>query len=341
VNAPKKHHYVPQFYLAGFTQLGATDDLLYVFDGETGKQRPSKPINEGYKKHLYRIDGDDPSAVESMFSNVENEASHIFREIVATRALPSKPADMGSLLTFAALQAVRPSHRMQWLDKANVATTRTILDVITAHEDRFRALVTRFEQNTGKRLKNPSRLDLRRFGAEAPLKTNNTRLVDNMLQVSGAIAETMSDRNWSLVIAGDDCPDFATSDNPVCIGPGPGFPPGMPLGFGSPKSVVTYPLTRRFALRGTFEDVVPRALIADRSLVAGMNSVIILAAHRFVWSRRPRIFHARDKNLVSDLAKTWQIWRSTGQESEERLRIEMSSKAIPSSQHVDPDHPDR
>jgi hypothetical protein len=41
----RKHHFLSQFYLAGFTNLGAKDSLFWVFDQTTVNQWGAKPRN--------------------------------------------------------------------------------------------------------------------------------------------------------------------------------------------------------------------------------------------------------------------------------------------------------
>ena len=47
-NRPRKHHYVPAFYLAGFTMSGSDEDRLCVFDQSQIKSWPSSPRNAGH-----------------------------------------------------------------------------------------------------------------------------------------------------------------------------------------------------------------------------------------------------------------------------------------------------
>jgi hypothetical protein len=42
-NQSRKHHYVPEFYLAGFTESGTDDGRLHVLDKEQLRQWPSTP----------------------------------------------------------------------------------------------------------------------------------------------------------------------------------------------------------------------------------------------------------------------------------------------------------
>jgi hypothetical protein len=45
MNEPRKHHYLPQFYLAGFTKTDARDGRLWVFDKRKLKQWATSPAD--------------------------------------------------------------------------------------------------------------------------------------------------------------------------------------------------------------------------------------------------------------------------------------------------------
>ena len=49
-NKPVKQHYVPKFYLRGFTESGKETDYLYVIEQETGKQYKSRPSELAVQK---------------------------------------------------------------------------------------------------------------------------------------------------------------------------------------------------------------------------------------------------------------------------------------------------
>lgn len=50
---PRKHHYLPCFYLAGFTIAGSDCDRLYVFDQQQIKSWPSTPRNAAHERDFY------------------------------------------------------------------------------------------------------------------------------------------------------------------------------------------------------------------------------------------------------------------------------------------------
>ncbi|MCU1264639.1 MAG: hypothetical protein JWM21_957 [Acidobacteria bacterium] len=67
-NIARAHHYIPQFYLAGFTSSGSKNGTLYVHDLEQLKSWPSNPAAAGHQKDFYRINvpGRSPDELEKI-----------------------------------------------------------------------------------------------------------------------------------------------------------------------------------------------------------------------------------------------------------------------------------
>src|ERR1700733_14992029 len=80
---PRAHHFVPQCWLAGFTDNGQKDGRLFVTDLKRQKQWPSNPLNAGHQRDFYRVEDSDvePVAYEKFFSQVESFIAPTFREL--------------------------------------------------------------------------------------------------------------------------------------------------------------------------------------------------------------------------------------------------------------------
>jgi hypothetical protein len=83
VAVARNHHYVPQGYLAGFTNTGARDGKLYVFDLRTGSIFQTRPRNVAAERDFNRIDidGANPDALETSLSGFEDKAVLAIRKI--------------------------------------------------------------------------------------------------------------------------------------------------------------------------------------------------------------------------------------------------------------------
>jgi hypothetical protein len=84
VSVPKKHHYLPQFYLRGFCPAGD----LWLYDREKGKCHKSRPKAVAFRKGFYAAQGTDGeldyAEVEERLGVVERQAAPVIRKLDAS-----------------------------------------------------------------------------------------------------------------------------------------------------------------------------------------------------------------------------------------------------------------
>lgn len=229
-------------------------------------------------------------------------ASAVLPEIVKSCALPPSPERMGCLLTFIGLQAVRTARFRRNQERFSDEMKRIMVDIITLNDDRFSAAIKRYERDVGPLPSKIDREELRVSATTGRMPRDRNVMMRIMLHACLAASETMYARRWQLLVATDEAPDFVTSDSPVTVMPmkGSAMPIG-PTGFGLPTTRVVYPLTRRMAMLGTFGPQPPSPRIVNREMVAAINTITILGAYRFIYSRRRRVHYARRGELRTDL----------------------------------------
>src|SRR5712671_5743609 len=106
---PRAHHYVPQFWLARFTESGDKEGRLWVTDFKRHKQWSSTPANTGHRRDFYRISDDfrvDPVIVEKFYSRIEDLIAPVLKTLDEERCGPIKP-ELEALCVFMALQWAR------------------------------------------------------------------------------------------------------------------------------------------------------------------------------------------------------------------------------------------
>lgn len=78
----KKHHYLPRFYLKGFTN---NENEFYVFDKVKEEIRISTPDNSFYEKYRNTAYGKDNVAktniLEDIYARYDSRASSVFKEV--------------------------------------------------------------------------------------------------------------------------------------------------------------------------------------------------------------------------------------------------------------------
>ncbi len=104
---PRKHHYISQCWLAGFTENGKKTERFFVTDLVRRKQWTAKPAAVGYKIDLYRAsDGADPVRWETKLGEFEQIIAPLFRRFFVEPGLVS-PEELYDLQVFAAIQFIR------------------------------------------------------------------------------------------------------------------------------------------------------------------------------------------------------------------------------------------
>ena len=91
-NQPRKHHYIPQFYLRGFTKTNSNDGKLYVFDKSRVRSWDSSPKNAAHQNDFYAIDvndTDDKMFVEKELSNLEGKWSSVLKWVIENESVPA------------------------------------------------------------------------------------------------------------------------------------------------------------------------------------------------------------------------------------------------------------
>lgn len=108
----------------------------------------------------------------------------------------------------------------------------------------------------------------------------------------------LGSRYWSLVTAATDAPDFVTCDHPVTV---VFKDPEMrgAVGYGLPRTEVSFPLSTRRALLGVFENPLQPLPKASAEQVAAMNSRTVYHAGRQVYSRKDTVVVLRSGGMAN------------------------------------------
>ena len=283
----RRHHYIPEFYLAGFTSSGDKEDFLQVFDLKTGNKWQAKPKNVAHERDLYRWEGvvghEDFLEVEA-FQKIDDLASKVIAKIIREKKVPAKDSeDYFNLIQFIAAFKIRTPRSQKEYEDTTIQILRAVTNVITQSEDRWETVKKRTLGEEGKDL---SREQMRevvfnesKFKIEVPresyLATMSERL-QYLIQILG-------DRNWSLCIAREG--NFMCSDYPLVLdwAVPPHKHPNRYPALGDKGSVVAVPLDKKNALLGVFEQERFSSIVGER-LVALINFLEGIYAYRFLFS---------------------------------------------------------
>jgi hypothetical protein len=283
-NQPRKHHYVPQFYLAAFTDSGTVDGNLHVIDTTRLKTWVSKPKDAAHQRDFHEVDvgpESDPMGVEKILGQFEGRWSTVLRSVLELRALPADNA-FADLMIFIAFMAVRVPRIRE--------TISNFLEEVRRKEEFARKCLEQQGHQVG-----ATTDDFEAF--------DQTWHVQQMVRLAIGLAPLLSLRHWNLWIAEDQAPDLICSDSPVV--PTSAIPTSglHSPGFRTSNTVVSVPLGKRVALVSMLDvDVGPRML--GRNEVAQLNSAtgmyagqLYCPAADFVWLTRDGRVGGRDDLL--------------------------------------------
>lgn len=264
-----RHHYVPQFYLNGFT---AADGLLHVTDKLRRKRWTASPVKTAWEPEFYRVDLEnmDPMGIEKAFSQVEGQCAEMLREVLATKKLPTGDA-FDTLLNFVAISHTRVPFIRSTISDA----ISGLMKSLGKHTLLGSGGVKRLREDPENAAMTDEELEqLQAFiaGGEYTIDVDKNWHIKMMLQSIDDILPALGQRNWSLWTVGDGVPDLVCSDRPVALMSGR---PG-PVGLGTTETMLTMPLDRRTLLVSQFEEM-PDAYVMKTEDVEGMNR--LRAAH--------------------------------------------------------------
>jgi Protein of unknown function (DUF4238) len=272
----KKHHYVPRFYLTGFTEPGTPDGLepwlWHLGRGATAWKKRA-PANVGFAAHFYRLDEPgpelDPLAAERLLSTIESNAKRAFDDLGSKRVLGlDKQKDFAS---FVAMMIGRSPMVRAIIETRLLAAGERLVDKVI---DGWERNPTSFEEK--------SREFAERKGVPMAaltldsFKSRKPRLVPppDVIRVGGftmyaKAMEWLLELDWQVAVtSGDDY--FITSDLPVAV-INPNRPERHFAGFFDPEAELSFPINRHMALMGLHGNRRRSWWTPDRDWIAEIN----------------------------------------------------------------------
>ena len=299
-NRPRKHHYVPAFYLAGFTVSGLDDARLHVFDQSQIKTWPATPRTTGYARDFYTIDlgpGVDPAGFESgVLARVEGESSPVIRTAIETERLP-EGRDFDVLLNFVAVMAVRTPRIRGLVGQVTNLVVKEAVQSLVATDEGWREFQN-YCDNAGIRESDDEAEQMRQFilSGEYEVDLDQTSHVQKIVELVNGMLPLLAQRRWSLGIAGPGVPDFVCSDAPVSAAPTNQFGSADTMHLANQHTLLSMPLTHRAVLFGSYEER-PSMFRVNEFGVLSMNSMTIAEARYIYFGEDDFAYLGGDKKL--------------------------------------------
>ena len=300
-NVARKHHFVPQGYLAGFTDDGTRTGVLTVFDRVSQSVFAARPRNVAAKRDFNRVElaGLPPDAVERALGDLEGKAIAAIRRL-RERGGHLTAEQLSDIVNLMTLLVVRNPQGRRAMNTARKHEVRIILDILASDRGVYEHHVAKAKSDGSI----PDDADVPFEQAAAFIKSNQYRIevsptesISLELGVFRSVFETLASRWWSLVVADPEAPDLVTCDHPVAVVFKDQSRRG-PIGYGLPDTEVSFPLGPRHALVGVLENPLRPQFTARPAEVAALNSRTVHHADRQVYAKSRRAVILRRSGMA-------------------------------------------
>lgn len=295
LSGPKRQHFLPRFYLEGFTKNGE----LAVYDRESDDVRVQTPVNTGVIGHLYTMEDEEGRKryeLEAFLSEWEGKASQVIPKLSSGGRITDD--ERSELAIFIALAAFRTPDHIDSVMAASSGLFGEMARQMFSDVESAKASIrdTPLAPATEEELDREAR-DLVEFAKSGRYKvtTNQKWAVEIAIRTAFAVAPCLIDRDWLVLHRPDDRHSFITTDSPVVLTTVvPRESPLYGVGFGNADALVIFPLDQTSVL-AMFGDGGGFAHVA--SMGERMRHINLAAADRC-----QRFVIGRDRVLVRSLA---------------------------------------
>lgn len=139
----RRHHFVSEGYLAGFTNTGTSKGVLYAYDHSPETFFKAKPKDVAFEIDYNRIDNPNyaPDALETGLGQFESHAIRELRKIITTGKLTS-PEEFSWVYNLIALFAVKTPALRSGSDAAQKRMARVIIDLAVSSKEIFESQIS-------------------------------------------------------------------------------------------------------------------------------------------------------------------------------------------------------
>ncbi|MEI7612175.1 MAG: DUF4238 domain-containing protein [Betaproteobacteria bacterium] len=308
LRGPKRQHFLPRFYLEGFTR----DGLVTVFDREKDEIRRQQPVNTAVIGHFYTredAEGRQRFELEAFLSEYEGKAKPVIDKLVAN--VPDLSADERSDLSiFIALAATRTPdmvNSVQALNGEMVKQTAKILFSDVAQTFERMRVDEKFAQESDAQLRSQAELMVHMAQTNGfVVETDEKWAVGCAIEMALAAAPYFAGRHWRVIHRNNEKLSFVTSDAPVYLGTIDPQPTSFyGVGFGSPDAFISFPLHQSCTLEMFGDTGVLEHKEAGRDYMRMANLHFARRCQRFVVGRDEALI----KSLTEELALASKKWQ--------------------------------
>ncbi|MGM4915543.1 DUF4238 domain-containing protein [Rhizobium sp. 768_B6_N1_8] len=307
------HHFIPQFYLRGFSDAVVKRKAqVFVFDQSTKKSFRTLVRNIGARRNFFRIEaeGFDPNHVEDGMAEIEGEIAPRLAEVIETKSFPSDD-HFTSVMLLMGNVAVRNPRFRSMLEDLHIQVASGMIRMSLQDKDRYHDSIRQAREGGAPIRDDIGYEDMKGFidRGEYRIAIDQTYLIGLELDAVPTIVEQLARRSWALASAPAGS-TFTTCDDPVVLAWADGKDQGpYSPGFGLEGTIVMFPISPELALIGLFVKQPPnRAFRRDQ--VADMNTSMAKNATKQLYARDGEFeLHTRTESYTRGKDLVAALWR--------------------------------
>jgi len=306
LTGPKRQHFLPKFYLEGFTKNG----MVAVFDRKSNEVRVQQPVNTGVIGHFYTMEdteGRKRFELEQLLSEYEDKSSAVIRKLAAKEGINAD--ERTDLAIFVALAAFRTPDLVDSVKAFNSNLIGDMAKRMFANVEEVKARMR------GKPDAPPTEEELEAEARELveyaqsgryKVTTSHTWAVSMAMKMAFNVAPILAGRDWAVVHRDNEKKSFVTSDAPVLLTTvAPRGNSFWGVGFGNTDALALFQLTGSciLAMYGSNGELQHR--IAGVEQIRHINLVLADHCQRFVIGREEALVRSlADRLCLAN--KKWQ-----------------------------------
>ncbi len=282
---PRRHHYVPQFYLRGFV---GEKDQLFVIDRPSERAFRTPPKNVAAERDFNRIEVEriEPEAIEKALAEFESKIAPALERIKKVQSLIDSE-HRNALMNLISALAIRNPRIRSTINDFIGEVAQAVMEIGLATEDRWNTQVEQMKkEGVWDEEANVSYADMRKLVEERRHKIEVAKEFNVAVELDqqNELLQHLANRKWQIIVANERSGGFVTTDVPVCIRWSDDQDHGIySPGFGVSGTEVIFPLSTKLALRGSFEGE-ENVVEGDLFTVGGINSILISNCNNQVYA---------------------------------------------------------
>lgn len=302
---PKRQHFLPEFYLKGFTKNG----MLAVYDRQSNSVGVQNPKNTGVIGHFYTLkdaEGLQRFELEEMLCGFETKASQVIMKLVAKKLISAD--ERNNLAIFIALAAFRTPDIVDSLKGFNSELIGDIAKRMFANVEEVK---DRMRGKTGSPI-SEEELEKKAQGmvnfansGSYKVTTDHKWAIGKAMEMAFTVAPILAGRDWIVTHRNNDKKSFVTTDAPVLLTTvAPRKSNFYGVGFGNSDALVVFPLTASCVILMYSNNGQLEHRVANTQQIRQINLGLTDNCQRFVIGRDVEL--VRSLANYHDLAnKTW------------------------------------